>query len=1065
MSDFFGWCVKRISLVNWGGFVNNDFELSQDNILITAPNGTGKTAIFDAYSVCVGGGRSKDVDQSRDKHSRTVKGYVLGTFQDGSIRPNGAISYISVLFHKQKTTDMVAAILRIEAHPNDENVILNGMTVLDTDISTKNFLDVDNKPMDWDDFRDSMKIAKKPPETFSQSNYSLFRKHLMSVFAPSEQPIEFSHYQKLLTMMKNGVNKDFNPEEFIKNFVVDRNKIDLGDIREKIKDMQYNLDMNICFQQFSNQVVELKDIHEELKESIKTKSKLIKDIEHKKNVSLLKNLFSSKKEIESLQEQKDMQEKLFFNIESEIENLSALLITLENSESAHIIKNKTKEVNDIKHNIEQIETKRANVIKNIEYYNVILNALNLNYQDLTKDLMDSKQDELQGVLTSKNAEIQDRKKMLSEKERNINELQNNGKTLPKVGLDANKFSKMCAEKGIKVTPLYKLIDSVDEKYSLCIETFLNNRRFILIPGSYDDYESAKKLLSNNGLKIALPAKDKGCKPESMAEYIHTTDKDAKSYINYTLGNVMKMSGEDKENDNTLSVNIDSNGQIRRFLGRELSKLYPMPDYNFVLGQITEDTRKKRLSILIDEKEQMTQSLLILEQEYNNDKRVMNEFIKIDIGLPDIDNMKNELMALNEQYNDLKHELDVLKSNNDVHEKAVKIRHKKDNATLEKNKLKITIDNLMDKISRNKQNAETCHDEFMNNKLINSMNVTVDDAFMSEYYEQHKDISFLPSDMDAIESKIKKLSGRKRSSASEINIFCQKNNQYNNLQDIGIKIFNATNGHDDAYFEETLENIFNEENMKNRGISNDFAEQIPKWKDKLNDMVRDQYLKKVKDIMDNLNRNIKTVNSSIKNVELHNAIYQFSVFPKSERKKWIDSIEEIFGLNMISNDESPIVEQISNLIIKGDNDEILNPLNWYNYDIKVTSNGVTKSLEKWKGVGSGGMKAAPGYIALLGAMRNTVFFKKNEAGPLVLFIDEAMEAIDSETSSNIVDMYKQAGLQVVYLTNSSNFPSESVSQVIKMRQRQDKTVNVHNTYVHEPVKEMVKKTKSHQGSFL
>lgn len=1055
-NEFIGWTLKRMSLLNWGGFIKDDFDLVSDNVLITAPNGTGKTALFDAYSICISGGKNTEIDNTEGKDKRTIQGYILGAYQGGKIREQ-AVSYISLLFKKHHSQDSIAVVLRLASREGDTSNELNSMIILNKDIKTDNFLK-DNKPMDWDTFRDSLQINPKP-KTYTENSKSDFRKELFSLFSPINKPIAFTHYQKLLNMMKNGVKGDFNIENFIRKFIVEDDHINFGTVRDDIKDMKRNMEQTICFYEFSKKIISLEDIHNNYKKECISLDVAEKNYQHYNNIIRLKNIFESEIKKDKLLIEQLKQKEYIQELKDRLEQLISENALLKNNDISINIKQLELDIKNHEQIINKVKNEIIEVQQILDRDSKILQLIDLEYQTTTTEDIESKKDEIRDYLIENKNCIKNEIKTLEDILEDIKQLESGRQSMSIARKKADNFSEICQNKNIKVAPLYTLIDSVDKGYNLALETFMGNMRFTIIPETMNDYNQAKNLLSDPSLIIALPCKDDGAKDNSMAKHIHTTHNMAKSYLNYKLGRIMEMNGEDKEGDNTLSLKIDSHGMINRFQGRELKKMMPLANKDLILGQMTKEERANRIQTLKSEQQNKETIIATLNNDYINANNIMENLIKITLDLPSVSNMQDKIKNEEDKIKQCQDDIIRLNADTDIQEKI-----KNNEEIIRKNKIEIlTQENNLQKISENIGNETTkltsLKTEFVNSDIVLLDTNRNNDDFMKNYYEEHKNITISINDIDKMKKAIDKMKKDKISIARNINQFCQENNSYDNLQEIGGRINTATFSGDE-YLDKELSNVWKQKNMQNRELLQEYALLIPQLETNMQNLLKDQYFNKVKEMIDSLSRNIRNINRKINNIVLHDATYSFSFTPRNERKKWVDTINSTCGIGEFSEDEKDIVNQISNIMQNGDNDEVLNPLNWFNYDIKVTTKGQTMPLAKWKGGGSGGMKAVPGYVALLGAMSNTVFFpRSNEAGPVVLFIDEAMEHIDSDNSSGIVDMYKQGGLQTIYLTNSSNFPSESVSQVIRMKARDNKTVKVHNTYVHEAVKEIAKKTKT------
>lgn len=1093
--SFFGWTLSRISFVNWSGFIINDIDLSHENALITAPNGTGKTALFDGMAVCVGGGESFDVRASNSlsylngrskKNGRTPLAYILGTYQGGIMRET-AVGFIGLTYENRAKGKKVSIIVRMTGRHGDEKLSeQNSMIVVGSDVSTKDFVNDENVPFDWDVFRDYMKakinkINESDIKTFSSSNKNDFRKTFFNLITPKGTNITYRRYQKLLNMMKQGVasNEELKGGSFIRNHIIDTGedtKIDLGESKNIIFKYKEQIKYKSAFHDFCTSVFAFMEMFEEknnLNEELEIKTK---EMLHTKNTNILKNMFHIESVHSETIKQKQQVDEIISKNEEEQKRLFEKNVELKNCEIARIINEQKTKLKEINNSILYKEKDFSNASDKISNDTSILNLIGLDYKDTSQEQLDLKISELENNFGNSQLELNQKTEELKDVRNNIQELKNGQRVSYPILKDAEIIHRQYIENGIKATPLYKLVDNIDEKYSLAIESFLGNRRFAMIPETMDDYYKAKNILSHDHIIIVHPEVSGVAEQYSLANYIDTSNPKAKSFLNNTLGKLFPSNedGSDTIGDNTIGLVANKYNKLSRFSRFYNHNIHCVRRDQFVFGKRTLEQTNQIIIDLTEKMNQLLKDISHLKTQISNNNTLRKKLENIVLG-SSIEQIESELKRLKIKQNEVEKEITELQNNNDIFEeinKNEKYIFELENL-IKENRNK--NEKIISEIGKMEERIENLRLEFSNSSVVEYEKINNDDNiikvpnkdFEKSYYKKYQKYNVTDNDIKKINDDIKQNAERTRKHKNKmISDNNQSYRQFPNLYEECDRIIRASDDSDES-FKKITTSFLQNNGVQNLDELDSISESIQQALYNINNILKTRYFKSAYNIIENVRKSMRSLNGALKNIVMHNATYSFEYTPLNEMKTNVQLIDyaiknsELFSTEDWEDDIKEKYEKLISKIAECDNNDILlDPISWFNFEIKVTVNNKKMPLEAWLKTGSGGMRKVPGYVALLGAIKSSTTLTKNEAGPVVLFIDEAMEQIDTKTSVSIIDMFKEAGIQVIYLTNSSNFPKTAVSQIISMRTNSDMSVVIDNPiYVGEPVKEETRKSIS------
>lgn len=599
--------LTKIRLINWHYFENETINI-KNNALLTGQNASGKSTIMDAITFVITAGDQNFNLAANEKGKRDLRGYVkckLGALDQEYLRDYDLSGHICLEYYseKQEKYFCLGTVIDVVGNITPPKVIFY---MIDGPMKDEYFMSEEYEVKNIADFKKS----KITPYIFAT------KKEAKSAFRQKMGGIS----DKYFTLLPKALA--FKPITDVKDYIyqhlLEEKQIDTENIKDSIRSYKEFEGILKVTKAKIEDLSKIQDTYEQVKTikenkdfydyllKVLTKKNVLKEIDSKNkairtNELALEALKDDVKELdETIANEDDKSKQLYASLSknedfraSEVYDRDIKRLENElsyNKEKKREYDRKAKAFTDAKEALKNTDPK---LFKELSKFN--LNVENQDdAKDLVKDLTDAKEllrvkaDELsakEGTLnTQKLQKIEEIKTILE----SLNQLSSKG-TLPYsqeiVYLRAKmeEYLKNLYVESISVHILSEIIEVKDKAWQNTVEDLLGNQRFTLIvePKYYDDcldcynqYKS-RTLYGVNLLNTKKIQSFTTYQPNSLASIIETTNKDARCYINYSIGNLIMVDNVRDLEKYAQSITID--GMLYRgFTTRYLNPNTPKP---------------------------------------------------------------------------------------------------------------------------------------------------------------------------------------------------------------------------------------------------------------------------------------------------------------------------------------------------------------------------------------------------------------------------------------------------------------------------------------------------------
>ncbi len=1021
--------ITKVKLVNWQFFANQTIELNGKIIGISGDNGTGKSSLLDALQYLLLAGNVKFNMAANERSARSVKTYVrgkLGSENNEYLRGENVISHIAVEIQDRLAKKAVLGVvleLNNAASLKESYYYVENYSLIEEAYITKEKI--------INPYNELRKVYQDNGAYFYEFNTSDKKEIAKRIKERLKvNPIYDDLIKKAIAF------KPINDvDEFIYNFLMDQNNLDLKELKSKSRS-------------YHDLLIQIKNCEEKISllEEIKNKGdlylKVIKDSENIEYAIPFKKREEINNLIQNLKKEKIALEKEY----QEVLNIKNNLIK-EKEEVENFLNNE--ELGDYEKIIKKVEVLEDEKAK----LDIKLLAFQNSYFDVKKLILDLNkrsnfpilnQEELEKYYLSHNyaefkkeseylfeaafqnfkkfdletnkkkTEIEDCERKIIELTKKRNELVNFRNIYDDSSL--SEFvniikERMRNKKDFFIAPFCELIEIKDEKYRDVIEGFLNARRFnILVSPLYfkevkDIYAEIKDKYSGKTIINLNKFEEKEIKENSLASYLTFNNDLAKIYASNLLGDVYLAC------DNNLSLkNNEATDDCFIYNEGRLNKI-PLKNYNhyYIGKKASELALKNILSSLKDNENKYKK----LKQEYDDLEAISDYLSKIFKLNNRFDNnyWDKEKDLLN-RLNKAKKEKETLNN-----PELTKLSHLREERKEERNELVSKIDEYSNKmldIYKKINEKETLIKE--NERLIKTYNELLKEVDGS--------LTLKNEVLNLISNNNDLLSLKNHLIEEKYHYKVDVEEKMKKYQDIGI-FLNADIANLNEYNNELVR-------LKNNEL-NRYKERCEKAHNESLILFRSNYVNELRARINHKKDVIKKINAILAKISfgINNETYKIILSRANKKDKKFAQIYDIletsenydrFGefYESLSKEHKDCLDSVFNLISldNPDNDTLkaINDFsdyrNFMSYDIKIVSlndEGRETLFSKVCKERSGGEIQNPFYVIIIACFLNAIRKNEVENSLCPILFDEAFNNMDQRRIKALLSFYNNQNI--------------------------------------------------------
>ena len=1038
--------LTKIRLINWHYFENETINV-KNNALLTGVNGSGKSTIIDAITFVITAGDQVFNLAASDKSKRDLRGYVkckLGSLDQEYLRDYDLSGHICLEYYseKQEKYFCLGSVIDIEGEAKPPKVIFY---IIDGPMKDEYFITEDYEVKNTLDFKKS----KVTPYIFTS------RKEAKAAFRQKMGGIS----EKYFTLLPKALafKPLTNVKDYIYNHLLEEKQIHTENIRDSIRSYK---EFEGILKVTKNKIEDLKTIKEtyETAKSIKenkdfyeyllkvlTKKEAEKEVESKN-----KKILKLEQEMDQLKEDTKEIDEQVASIDDKSKQLYASLSNNEDFRASEIYDRDIKRLDgEVAYSYEkkrefdrrkQAFRDAKEALKNVDaklYKELSKVNLDVESEDDCKELS-KKLDELRTILSEKRDEIQDKtstlnaQKALKVKEiqevlQSLNQLSGTG-TLPyarEIVVLRQKMEehlKKIYNENIPVHVLSEIIEVKDKSWQNTVEDLLGRQRFTLIvePKYYDECllcyneNKSKNLFGVNLLNTKKIQNFTTYQPNSLASIIETENRDARYYINYTIGNLIMV--DDVRDLEHYNQAITKDGMLYR--GFTTSYLNPNTPKPFI-GSSARQVQLNKYQKLGEEKKAEFQKITEDIQALAEQADIVNGF--------DLSIIKELVKEVQNYYKNTKQIEELKAKKKELSLSSVESLRREYEGMLQEirllNQRKATI---LESQGAKRQAIEQMNQDILD-LINNSKTLTLEiqalesintlyQSRSEELYNKEKEEGKSPKEIEEsirkeIEDGLSSIKSLENSlTVGQVNYISKYNRPFGT-------------GYDrcEEYLEE-LDKLERSELVKYEAKVRDARESAEK-------LFKEDFLSKLRSYILEAQDEISKINETLSKIKFGNDQYEF-IFPKSKEFGTIydmitdkDSNEvgySVFDEKFEEKYQKELDELFNNLSADEENSQgAINKFTDYrtymDYDIKVISNEDVFYFSNISNVKSGGEMQIPFYVAILASFVR-LFDKAEKNGlddsvGLILF-DEVFDKMDNQRTEAMMEFINNLPVQII-----------------------------------------------------
>lgn len=1098
-------------LINWH-YINKQVIDFENINFLTGKNGSGKSTIIDALQLLIlGDTRGNFFNRAaNEKTERTLEGYLRGEIGDDGdvgykyLRNDRFSSYVVCEFLDKTTRKNFCIGVVFDVFK--EGDIEHHFFSFNGRIPENEFIGENDIPFSFNDLKSY--LTRK----YGVRNFEIYASNVQYQTALRGKlgglnPKFFNLFKKAVTF--TPIN---DIEKFIVEYVCDvKNKIDITSMQENIRQYNTLLKQVEIMNKQKEQLQEIENINNKYIDEVakgREGNYLILRAE-KENIAnqieYLEKQFEKKKlkRAETEQETSDS-EKIKKELEEEITNL---IITREKSDikvKADKLNNRIEELNKNLDNIKNIKINDITQLRNntlkwnaciSKLYNIknkvdISKIENLDaISDLIKYIDELNEDNLKdtdlNAISEININIENlanigqeeyfaRMKDFEEKQTAQNKLENDIEKL-KQGINPYEnelinFKSMLEiklneriGKEVKLEILADLLEIKDEKWQNAIEGYLNTqKKYLIVEEQYynEASEIYRELAKSNekihsfGIIDTEKIKNEvslNVDSNSLATEVITNNNQAKVYVDYLLGHVIKCETVEEMRKHKQSITADCmlyQGYVLRKINPRFYK-YPVIGKNAIEKQ--KSIKENELLQIIEQIKEVKSIIDVMSSVKNMSKfesHFIMEFEK------DIEELKKEKDYITERQN-IQKELDSMDMFwlNTISEQIMQKQEEKGKIENKINANNKMIGILTEELKNIEEKDLPEYREELNTK-INKINAEYDINWQENIGEKSYEIQALKKTPEKIRdtylNQIRIIEKRKEDLKSEL---INRKSEFNSKYQMSYNIQDSDNREFTKHLKELNEIALPE-----------YTEKIEDSRKKAYEQFRIEFLDKLKFNIDEVKKQIKELNSALGEHRFGTDSYSFKVSPKQEYKRFYDMLQDDLLLGdwfigqeqfnqKYSQEIKELFDKITSKDINGGNvsseeyekniKEYTDYRTYLNFDLIVRDRlGNEQRLSKTLLKKSGGETQTPFYISILASFAQVYRIKNNDNTIRLIVFDEAFSKMDSERIEESIKLLRKIGFQAIFAA-----PPEKLQDIQPLV---DSTLLVINPEEHEIV---------------
>lgn len=1074
--------LNRIVLVNWYVLGAQEIPI-KGNVAIVGPNGSGKSSLLDAMQTILMGGHKRHLSfnaSAGEKSERSLRTYCLGFMDDGG-KSNSAredsISYLAMSFFDTETAQescIGVAISASTASPDEEvlgRFILPNFSVSLDDFSRKE--GGGRMPRAWNEVRES--LLKQCPDMTLEKRASRYIREVVTHL--SHDPAMPNDDDKFIKNFKNALKfvPIDSPTRFVREFVLDENVVHVGAFRKSLDEYRA---MEEKTRDVANRIDELVKV-QELCQGISRNIKNAVEYEWVVHESRFESADLRKEEaeerLEKWQEQEAEVELELTNIGADLnqvmQDLANARAALNNTDAAHQINAMESSIRVGQHELNVIEERIQKA------YSLMRTAVSFNQnreflpddfaalvdqaseiwrsgENLMAEAWPSDPVSVDNTLNAMRQSIENVRRKVSRRYEEsvirISELraqiQNQKSAVEQlqqgrapVRRNTAELMELLSEYGIDSTPICELVDIIDDKWRIAIESFLGARREALVVDP-DRVKEAITLYRRKGRHL------KGCriinttksgdwlhrtKPGSLAQFIESDSDDALAFMNRALGGVMAVETEaellKQERALTYDCMLQTEGSTT-----SINELTPIMGIR---------RRGDQLELQGKQVDQLVNEFTLLGHQHESLEKLRDALISLDGGLSQVN---EPLFDLTEQRKKLTHQIEG------YHQTIVDLRNHDDTGIQQRiadlaakqKETESTQAALMDKLQKARTGLirDTAQLEVLETDLTEHAEARAACEAKREFDAQsaQEKRDYLDESCDGELERIIFEAAKK--AQSELALHEKKKNgvrdavaQYKARHHGGGLTHHELDkvGPDSTH--EDLEGYVNEtvEALRESELA-EYTEKAERARLEAESAFRSDFVAHLNDQINKIRDLIRELNSHLKNRPFHKEMYSFEMSPNPELKDILELVEaytqldsanvgSLFDMKFDDNAQhKDALERIHEVLKdEGESSLLQDYRNFYNFELVVKDldgNRKTTLSQRIK-TGSGGEHQVPFYVAMAAALGATYRLKEGSDGKPVggfslSVFDEAFNKLDSENTVTSLGFMSDLGLQTI-----------------------------------------------------
>lgn len=1032
-----GKLLNRVRLINWHYFSDETIEI-KGNVLISGGNGAGKSTVLDAIQLVLTTNTRKFNTAANDKGKRTLKGYVRcksGDEGEQYLRKNTVISNVALEFYDEKAKKYFVVGVHMTSD-NEEISVLSKWYIEEGRLEELTFKK-ENKPASHREFLHRGNKIKYIEQR------DMVKERLKRRLGNVDGKI-FELIPKAMAFKPMN-----NVKEFINDFILSENNIDvqeLGENIQRLKGMEECVrETKLKLNDLQNIVSKYAGIQEKEKELVINSLLLgrAKSEACKEDICALEEMINEKKQFIALgqSEAHELEEKIE-NINNKIIMLSAEIRGNESFIRMEALEREIKILDKKISNEKNLIMSLKNEVLKIQQYLHLVNENAEEYKELvslTLPLMSTEKYRMFNNIKRQLGELieeqqksrydnENKVKVLEQKNENLRKrlgsLENKKLEFPE---NTTKLKKAIQEefinRGIKgdVHILAELLEINNSEWLNAVEGYFNIQKFNIIvepkyyPIARDVYKKNKGTIQSVGLinTLKVPVNIE-VEEQSLASVVTSNNKYAKSYSDYLLGRVICC--EEVSDFENVKIGITKECMLYKgYVVKKIAKhVYDVPfigkyAYRTQILRINEEL--KSLKLEIDDAKKLQNHLKdIIEHWKKIDLRNLEEALQSPLS---IEKYIGEKIKSEE-------ELSKAQKNNTFIDLKIEIEGEKK----QKNELSIQRDEINRKTGSLQQEVKGCSYKLSKkNEESRELNTQYDIMVEENYGYQ-------------VEADKKYMHNIKTKSANVIyhNFLPQKakiNNEIENLinNEGGLnhlqEKYNITHSQDFLRGIDGMGDYIKAADYLSNIEIERLESSVEKHRENCGEIFRQDFLARMRNNMLAAKEEIKNLNKALQNIRYGGDRYKFTVSQAKGKEAFCEMImseNNIEGSNLFSqlleNEFSQQMEELFEKITVTDStDKIVQEYSdyrrYFDFDIVIQkSNGKEQKFSKTFGEKSGGETQVPYYVAMAASFYQV--YKRGNTIKLML-LDEAFEKMDDERIEPMLDFFRELGIQVVIAT--------------------------------------------------